>query len=106
MKRVLFLAALMVTLLTSCYKDNATYTFEVTGADQKYTISYQNDHGEWIQDQIVDNGWSYYSEHDSDWRLKLNVQGNDIKVNLYKRTKLIKSWEGTGTLEINEKINH
>jgi len=110
MKRIFFLAVLLMSFATSCYKDNATYTFEINGTDQHYTISYQDKHGTWIENQTVDNGWAYYAEHDSDWRLKVNgyVETDDdsIFVKLYKRTDLIKTYKGKDSLKINEVIQH
>lgn len=105
MKRILFLSILLVIITSSCYKDEATFTVEVKGTQPQYVITYTNNQGVFIENKTVENGFRYYQEYSSNWQLKLKVVGSSIKVNIYKKDNLVKTFDGDGTLDLNEKID-
>ena len=107
MKRIsMFFIGLMI-LLSSCYKDDATFTVKVSGYSDQYTISYENDNGEWIDNITVENGHSIYFQKTSSWMLNIEVYANDsIFLTVLERGDLYDTFKGKDSLIVYTKIKH
>lgn len=107
MKKLLFVISLLMVTVTSCYKDEATFTVTISGYAQKYKIDYRDHNGQWVEDLIVDRNFSFYDEYTDDWTLDLIVEAQDsIFVTILKRGEFREKIKGKDLLEIHKTINH
>lgn len=106
MKKTLLLLALIVGM-SSCYKDEATFTVTISGYAQKYKIDYRDHNGQWVEDLVVDRNFSFYDEYTDDWTLDLIVEAPDsIFVTILKRGEYRETIRGKDLLEVHKTINH
>lgn len=106
MKRTL-LFLLFAVVIASCYKDEATYTVQISGYAQKYKIDYRDIDGQWIEGLTVDKGFAFYDEYTHDWNLDLVVVAPDsIFVTVLKRGDYMETIKGKDTLEIHKTIKY
>lgn len=107
MKKSFFLLLAVILGMTSCYKDEATFTVKISGYAQQYKIDFRDNNGQWIEDLTVDKGFAYYNEYTDDWTLDLIVEAPDsIFVTVFKRVDYVKTIKGNDLLEIHETIRH
>lgn len=107
MKRLLVIISVtLMFALQSCYEGNYTFPVKITGNQETYKVSYRDNKGQWHNEDIVPNGFTFYNEYSSDWMLDLIVIGDSVHVGVYNRTMLVKEFCGRDTLEIHEVIDY
>ena len=93
--------------MSSCYKDEATFTVKISGYAETYKVDYRDCHGEWIEDLVVEKNFAFYNEYTNDWTLDLVVEAPDsIFVTILKRGDFVEVIKGKDLLEIHKTIKH